>query len=1134
MSQRISLTRIIALNWYGFRQIFDVADNVLVSGSYGTGKSALLDLIQYVMLGEGWRANRAAAGTARGRDLVGYCLGDTNQKTRSGERHFLRASGVTVVALEFTRPAERGQEPKRETWGIRLEYSSAQVDPKRTYFGIPARLEYADLTAEGQMLDDERFRTWIRREYDNDCLFSRQQDYLSEMATHQHLYFDRQAFHRTFPKAIAFEPEDNVEKFIRDFILEENPLDVRDVRTALIAYEDTRQRLLKQEEEAAYLIRICAHHATFQAAQRNGAVLRHNHLLLELLQQEELRDRHATMVQRLEEEYRSQRTELEQKRLEVANIARLIGEVSLEIGRDPNEVRLHQLSVDHKALKFEVDTLRAALLTVRQHLDTRHQHWVQWVKHGGALLLEGLAPALMIDEDLLKSLRAGPESGRLGAMQKLAARFQEIWEAVKEMISPLAQEIETLKKRLVQLKADRDNLDVGQAPGAFPLFQGVRERLGNRAEQLGRMIEVRPDSERWWPALELCLEHHRGVIVVNDQNDYQDALVVLRRIAPGRGDVESLLNPEEARQVHISVQVGSLAEKVDVSHPLARKYVDRLLGNIICAENVDELEQSTAARAITPDGFFKDTPVRRRLKGTGAVPLTLGKVGLERMRAEVAKAQMDAETQLASRDRLRRDVNTWLDSAKHNGLGDASLPDRAGELPKLPGLDEQLKTLTSTIDLLSTPERADRQKRLDDFSQKKAEIERRIGVLISEASLFNTKAQPARDGKAAAEAKIVQVGIKVQSDRVQLGRLFSGIIDGELTAQRDALRSEFPQWQECFNQVLERASAAEKAALEAKGERLRERREIAAARDARGLLRHPEYQHEFNAEDDDNQLWAQRLQTLEKVELTKSRQLAEDRRRDWERRLEDNVLKELKQRTDEAERTIKSLDKHLGQPVGKYRYRISYRRDRSGYGAAWRLLDTGFAESDPLMAAIAEDDVKQAKAEMMSAINESAEGNEHARRLLDYRNYHHYDIEMVPADRPDAPPISIGKSGRNLSGGENQAPFFISMLAAFRRVYDKGNRQSHRSQQLGLVVMDEAFSKLSGDGIEDCLALADSFQLQLVMAFPPERLGVMVPYAQTVVVCRRHIESNPKDGYVTRIDNIPMIMTMPEAMDALT
>ena len=208
MSQRISLTRIIALNWYGFRQIFDVSDNILISGGFGTGKSALLDLIQYVLLGEHWRANRAAAGNARGRDVVGYCLGDTNQ-TRNGQRHFLRPGGVTIVALEFTRPAERGRkESKRETWGVRLEYSSPDAAPKQTYFCVPERLEYAQLAPDGKsLLGDDEFRTWLRREYGNESLFARQRDYLEEMAAPRHLNFDVAAFQRTFPKAIAFEPD---------------------------------------------------------------------------------------------------------------------------------------------------------------------------------------------------------------------------------------------------------------------------------------------------------------------------------------------------------------------------------------------------------------------------------------------------------------------------------------------------------------------------------------------------------------------------------------------------------------------------------------------------------------------------------------------------------------------------------------------------------------------------------------------------------------------------------------------------------------------------------------------------------------------------------------------------------------
>jgi uncharacterized protein YPO0396 len=80
--------------------------------------------------------------------------------------------------------------------------------------------------------------------------------------------------------------------------------------------------------------------------------------------------------------------------------------------------------------------------------------------------------------------------------------------------------------------------------------------------------------------------------------------------------------------------------------------------------------------------------------------------------------------------------------------------------------------------------------------------------------------------------------------------------------------------------------------------------------------------------------------------------------------------------------------------------------------------------------------------------------------------------------------------------------------------------------------MDEAFSKLSGDGVEDCLELARNFQLQLVMAFPIDRLGVMAPFADTVVVCRKEEQRGP-DGYVTRVDNIPILLPPDQVTEAL-
>ena len=49
---RVHLSRIIAINWYGYRDFIDVSGLTLITGANGSGKSALLDLLQFVMLGE--------------------------------------------------------------------------------------------------------------------------------------------------------------------------------------------------------------------------------------------------------------------------------------------------------------------------------------------------------------------------------------------------------------------------------------------------------------------------------------------------------------------------------------------------------------------------------------------------------------------------------------------------------------------------------------------------------------------------------------------------------------------------------------------------------------------------------------------------------------------------------------------------------------------------------------------------------------------------------------------------------------------------------------------------------------------------------------------------------------------------
>src|ERR1039458_154973 len=335
--QRISLTRIIAVNWYGFRQILDVSNHTLVAGAFRSGKSALLDLIQYVMLGEHWRPNRAAAGNARGRSLVSYCLCDTNT-TRDDEPHYVRRSGVTLIGLEFTWPAERNITPRRETWGIHIGYSSPTSEPKRTYFLVPARLDWAEVAPSGTMLDDEEFRAFLRRDYGRESIFARQQDYLAEMATPRHLWFDPEQFRKTFPNAIAFEPEKDVEKFIRDFILEESPLDVRDVKTAVGAYRETQARLARQVEEAQLLQEVRKQHLAYEKATREAAILQHMGHTLEHARLSELVGRHETDLANLKTKHAEDNEAFDARVTEAHQLKAALDEFRL----DADETELRQ------------------------------------------------------------------------------------------------------------------------------------------------------------------------------------------------------------------------------------------------------------------------------------------------------------------------------------------------------------------------------------------------------------------------------------------------------------------------------------------------------------------------------------------------------------------------------------------------------------------------------------------------------------------------------------------------------------------------------------------------------------------------------------------------------------------------
>ncbi len=1122
-SQRISLTRIIAINWYGFRQIIDVQDDMLISGVFGSGKSALLDLMQYVLLGEHWRSNRAAAGAGKGRSLVSYCLCDSNTM-RNGESYYTRPSGVTVAALEFTKPANGRKPETRETWGVHIQYESASSKPRQTYFGIPARLEWPELAPEGSLRDEEDFKRWVRREHGHDCLFGLQREYLAEMATPAHLYFEREQLNKTMPKALAFEPEQDIQKFIREFILEAAPIDVREVRTAVSAYRETQERLARQEEEAGFLRRISDAHQACLAAAREEAIWGHLRHAVDHAQARELLERHKADLARLFEKNAADVARFEAEAKRKAELETQYNAVVLEAQNDPDASKLKTLRDEKRRLLSSINLLNEAQRAIVQRLKNRAEAWRAWLKAGVELPLEGLPAALALDESLLETLRGPDEQAALESLPRLAEAFNEIVRQTERLLRPTEDAANAAAARLREIAQSLDKLDRKETPGSFPLFNALKSALDasdNPPQQLCRLIEVEDDG--WRDALELFLGRNRFSVIVSPQ-DYSKALEVLRRTPPGR-EPESLVHPREALELSANVKPGSLATKVRLSDPIASQFAKHLLGGVAAVETVGELDGHD--RAITRDGVFKQAPIRRRLKQIPGFEFTLGQEGLKRLREAAFREQRELLAQREALDALRERVSRWLDAGRRAELGDPRLPDRSHEIRQLPEMEARLQQLSNEIEIISTPER---EARLDRLRELKSELDRTIesiGGMRESQTAFETSRARIQDAIDSAADDFENAERMLVEKRTELPL---EVTNDALDCRLAALLKECGSWKERAETAQRRTAVAGVEVSNHRHARNTERRALANAADANGLPAHPQYRADCDDEDPSNALWDARLDLLEQTELPKYRAMADERRREWESRLQTQVIDKLAENLQKAQATIRQLRQYLDRPIGKYRYQIEQSRD-SAFAAIWHLIDTGFNPGDELMGNIKTDEIERAKTELMAAVEKSAtELDERSRQLLDHRQYHRYDLHMIPANRPDAPAISLGRHGHKLSGGENQAPFFLSMLAAFHRVYDLGGGQYR--QNLGLVIMDEAFSKLSGDGVEDCLTLARNFQLQLVMAFPVDRLGVMAPYARTIIHCRKE-ETRDASGYVTRIDNIPTVLSPEQVQESL-
>ncbi|MBM3880835.1 MAG: hypothetical protein FJ387_14145 [Verrucomicrobia bacterium] len=1102
MSRAIRLSRIHALNWYGYKDTVPVEGNVLLAGVTGSGKSILMDLIQLVLVGDQRliRFNQSATGDRSGRTLKGYCLGDTKEE-ENGATQYMRPSAITYAALEFAWPGDR----KAETWGLRVEFASAaEAHGKVTPFLVPGTLERSDfLDQDKRPLDYAAFKAFAEgrggRLYTEGI-----EAYLRDMAQPVHLNFERSVLRSLLPTAMSFTFLRSFNEFCRQFILPADRLDVTDVTASYRTFLSYERDLTQLNDQLVRLQAIRQSFAHWIELRRNRALARYLEAQLRHEHAHERLEEDEAQLAKLKAEYADEERRLKELEELIPALQRQMDGIKAAINETPEGRLYSELRSQHERLSRQIAQLSGIGATLEAALANRVRNARAWLKELRALPLDLEASSSTAVDRAIHGVESGGVTkaaetlGVLGEAAKRAAG--EVNRSAALTLDRLAE----IRQQLGQLRDEIGALRVGKLPFPTRLLDALNHHLPSPgadlpAQPLCQLCEV--TDERWRPAIEVAFTRKFAIVVSPEHYDQAEAIYHALEASelgpePGR---ESLINPAKALKLKKPVRTGSLAEKLKTEHPVAEATIRQLFGDLICVEQREELREHE--HAILPDGFMVRGAWVERARFYDGNPF-VGKRGLEQQLAWKEKQVADREAEERRLLPVERAVKSVGEGWRERFDVPADLYQDLARAQQLPKLNQDLADNTAklnNIDRAKFDELAQQQATLDTDRKRFEEERRHLDRSEKRGELRRLDCQVAK-----AREEVARLAERFESIRneTDISPWLNVLEDfrSQVLARFPAKDAAATRFNEQFHDCSEQATGT--------WEQLKAlRRELAVV--------HSKFA-DLPVESESNDPHEKQLAKLEQSDIPEYTEKSSRERKNWEVLFRTHVLEKLHQALSEVVNLVVLLNASLKQrPIGNHRYQLRYWKNPDFTLYHDLLAANALARSDELFFVSAEPRFRDAIERLLKTLTEQPDSAE-AARLLDYRHYYEYDLEVV---EEDGRKTSVDRHSDKFSGGENQSPYFIAILASYLRAYRRYGTRRHQEPSLGLVPIDEAFSKLSGERIKDCITALKAFDLQGVFSMSTGNIPYAFEHCDWLVVVSKE---ERRLGKRTEIRNIPV------------
>ena len=1062
-SNRKVATGLQLINWSRFTNVrMKLEGSTLITGNNGTGKSTVLDAITYLLTGN---THFNIAAKDRDRSVTAYVRGDTRSE---GAGRYLRGNMdvVSYIAMEFYSPTDKAKmvvfvaiELKKDEakansyWYVAKDASLSDIAFCDENAGKLSVYPKSQITVKGQHISSKEFMGMERG--------------TKQVLQAMGLRCDVAKYKSKIIKMMSFDPQKNIDKFIQECVLEEGEMSsLADLKEQRANYDEIRQTYEDMLESKKVLEHI--EECTREYEQKNSD---YNKRRLVLGYQ-----KWQSVAQAIEQLKKS-------KGQEEAGLAFLV-EKKEKKDKDLEEARqkLEELSSNRDFQDFDS--------TIKRYDEQIEKLTEESIRHSKSVkaveslqgwidgLMQDYSADLQLSLDLKDSLTTISSKGDTA---KKVAAFYALSEEVKRIIDRKKLEqlrnndqIEKDKDKLTQALKDKKELE-GNKLVFEPGYEKTRSLISEELKKLNIQTDVKffveliaeVKDKKWRKSIETFLGGKRFNIIVDPKYTAQ----VLRIVNDNTATKGKVVIADKLENTDIVV--GSAAEQLEIINPTARMYANYLLNGIHLCETVEELHEYPKG-AIMPNGMLAKSYAVGKMDMAGT-KLFIGQDAIKLQIEDLTKEIGALEEGLKERAALNESLETAI-----NGLQEKSLKQDDYDFEAVNELDsvkESLRAAKSEKENYSKDPSLTAM--LEAFSRAKEtynRIDRERGNLSEAIGSSRTEIEKIEKEISVKEQAMISARKDFEQDCREMPELRQPAIDmyNQQIQKKETAITE--------KTVREWASALDNARQELENAHLTYCRINGTDLQMRGVSYINYYRDQYR--------------NLANVQIEEAKQKLEKQGEKLQSAFVGDFVAEINETIRGAKEEIDKINKELkNRPFGNdvYQFEMKERLDSDGKALFFKIckqMHEYFDNAEYYLNAIKDDESSEQdiKEFIDIVLNEEDETE-----YTDYRKYFNYDMRIISKQGEDELQTTLSKKQGSASNGEKQTPYFIILAASLLQLYPK-DRSSAR-----LAFIDEAFSALSRERIEQMVDYLETNDFQVVYAAPPDKINSIGSHIQTTI-----------------------------------